>query len=119
VQTGLQQGGLIGMIEVVPQDTGVIMQWLRRLFSAGPAPVTVLTVTVRCDHCGQLITTRINLLNDLSELDQPDGNVVFVVRKTLVADRCFRRLNTELRFTRDRRFVSAAVSGGTMITPAR
>ncbi len=94
------------------------MQWLRRLFAARPAPVAALTITVRCDHCGQLINTRIHLFNDLSELDQPDGNVAFVVHKTLVADRCFRRLNAEFRFDRNRRFIAGTVSGGTIMTPA-
>lgn len=93
------------------------MQWLQRLFRARPVSSMTIQLSVRCDHCGRTIATRVNLLNDLSELDEPGGGAQYLVRKTLVDDGCFRRITAELRYSRDRRLVSAEISGGTLLTP--
>ena len=92
------------------------MQWLKRLIPPrSVAPASLFDVVVRCDACGRTIRTRLNLLNDLSELDQPGHGAQYFVRKTLVDDRCFRRIGAEFHFSRERRLISSEVIGGTLL----
>jgi hypothetical protein len=70
--------------------------------------------TVRCKRCGALITVRIDERNDLSLNDEGDG---YFVRKTLVDDRCFSRIELEMTFDPARRELSCDVSGGEIVSP--
>ena len=67
--------------------------------------------TVRCNRCGALVTVRIDGRNDLSLND--DGSAYFV-RKTLVDDRCFTRMQLELTFDLSRHETGSEVIGGTI-----
>jgi hypothetical protein len=73
-------------------------------------------VYVRCRRCGEVIRTRINLSNDLSE--DEDGN--YTIHKTLVggARRCYARLEMSLVFDSKRQLLSREVSGGEFVTEA-
>lgn len=81
-----------------------------------PAQVGGYVVYVRCRRCGEVISARINLSNDLSEDD--DGH--YVVHKTLVggARRCYARLEMSLVFDAKRQLLSREVSGGEFVTEA-
>ena len=70
--------------------------------------------TVRCKRCGALITVRIDARNDLSLNDDGDG---YFVRKTLVDDRCFSRIELEMTFDSGRRELSCDVHGGEVVSP--
>jgi hypothetical protein len=69
--------------------------------------------TVRCKRCGALITVRIDERNDLSLNDEGDG---YFVRKTLVDDRCFSRIELELTFDLARREQSCDLRGGEIVS---
>ena len=71
-------------------------------------------VHVRCDRCGEAITTRIDMGNDLSRLEEGG----FVVNKTLVgSQRCFERIEVRLSFDENRKLVEREIKGGEFITP--
>lgn len=68
---------------------------------------------VRCDRCGEVIKTRIDLQGSLSQQD--DGG--FVAHKTLVgSQRCFQRIEVTLNFDSQRRLTSRDIAFGTFIT---
>lgn len=73
-------------------------------------------VYVRCQRCGEVIRTRINLNNDLSEDDE--GH--YVIHKTLVGGtrRCYARLDMSLVFDAKRQLLSREVSGGKFVSEA-
>jgi hypothetical protein len=70
-------------------------------------------VYARCKRCGELIKTRIDLQNHLSQND--DGG--YVVNKTLVGNqRCFERIEVTLYFNANRLLVDQSISRGEFIT---
>jgi hypothetical protein len=70
-------------------------------------------VYVRCSRCGEVIRTRIDLQNSLS---QDDGGG-YVVNKTLVGNRlCFERIEVRLTFDSNRRLLDRDVAHGEFIT---
>lgn len=72
-------------------------------------------VYVRCRRCGEVIKTRIDLRNDLSQTD--DGG--FTVNKTLVGGNlCFERIGVTLYFDRGHRLVDQQIERGQFITAA-
>jgi hypothetical protein len=91
------------------------MGFLDKLFGRrGPSAASDggIVRTVRCKRCGALITVRIDARNDLSL--NGDG---YFVRKTLVDDRCFSRIELEMTFDSGRRELSCDVSGGEVVSP--
>ncbi len=80
--------------------------------AASPRPAQ--TVTVRCNRCGEILTARIDLGNDLSRAD--DGG--FIVRKTLMGNgenRCFQRVEITLQYDDKRNVTEREISGGTFV----
>jgi hypothetical protein len=80
-------------------------------------------VYVRCRVCGEPMAIRVDLRNDLSPewegsggSDEPD---YYVARKTVVGSgHCYRAIEVELRFNRQRRLESQEASGGTLMSAA-
>lgn len=68
--------------------------------------------TVQCNNCKALIRLRIDSRNDLSLNEAEDA---YFVRKTLVDDRCFRRIEMEVVFNLQRKQTSCDVRGGTLV----
>ena len=90
-------------------------QKLANLFNAGgSAPRPSRTVSARCNRCGEILTARIDLGNDLSRAD--GGG--FIVRKTLMGNgenRCFQRVEITLRFDEKHNVTDREISGGTFV----
>lgn len=95
---------------------------LASIFSGGPAGESPsLYVYLRCQACGEPIAVRIDLRNDLSPewqgqggSDQPD---YYTVRKVVVGrDCCYRPVEVNLRFDRQRRLESQRAMGGTILS---
>lgn len=94
------------------------LQTLRTAFSGGaPAPGSraLFPVTVRCRRCGELLTTHVNLSNDLSQDYERD---IFFVRKRVSgsgANRCFQQIEVELTFDANKHLLERQISGGSFV----
>lgn len=98
------------------KDYGEMMfKKLANLFGAGNAPTRNLRlISVRCIRCGEIITARLDISNDLSETD--DGG--FIARKTVMGsgeNRCFQRVNVAYYFNAKRVRTNREISGGTFV----
>ena len=87
---------------------------LKSLFAGGGAQdESGYWVYVRCRRCGEVINTRIDLRNDLSQGEE-EG---YVITKTLVGDKlCFERIEVTLTFDENRRMVGREITRGDFIT---
>ena len=74
-------------------------------------------VNVRCKRCGEVITSRVDLLNDLSkDFDAKQ----FTAHKVLVGDgrnRCFQRIEVSLTFDKNKKVVDRSITGGEFLEP--
>ncbi len=75
----------------------------------------VYWIYVRCRRCGEVIKTRLDLQNNLSQNDEGG----YTAHKTLVGNRlCFQRIEVILNFDQNRRPLDHDISGGEFITAA-
>ncbi len=89
---------------------------LKKVF-ASPGGDRNYWVHVRCDRCGEVIASRVDLYNDLS-MDF-DANQ-YRVHKVLVGDgryRCFQRIDITLVFDKNKRLVDRSIRGGEFLEP--
>ena len=90
---------------------------LQRLFgglSAKPEK-RYYTFSVKCLRCGEIIDGRIDLDNDLS-VEYEAGRDVYIGRKGLMGNnRCFQRMEAELKFTYNRELIDQEVKGGEFV----
>jgi hypothetical protein len=89
------------------------MNLLQKLFGSSSvrSEQRVYTFSVKCKRCGEVIQGRVDLSNDLSE----DGEI-FHTRKILIGEnRCFQRMEVELKFTPARELIERQVTGGEFI----
>lgn len=95
------------------------MSLLKKLSSlfAGGGESGVLWLYVRCDACGEVISSRINLANDPSPTYE-GGDRAFYLRKELIGSRkgCYRPIEVELTFDAARRVTSKVARGGTFVS---
>ncbi len=76
-------------------------------------------VHVRCARCGEVITARIDLLNDLS-VDYETGQ--YHTRKVLIgqgAARCFQPIEITLTFDKNKRLIDRTIAGGEFLAPGQ
>ncbi len=95
------------------------MSFLNRLKSAFTSPGGNRNhwVHVRCARCGEVITARIDLMNDLS-VDYDTGG--YWTRKVLIgqgAARCFQPIEITLTFDEKKRLIDRTISGGEFLEP--
>ncbi|NJN79368.1 MAG: hypothetical protein HC797_02230, partial [Anaerolineales bacterium] len=69
------------------------MNFLKKLFGSSPQPQrNDFTFTVKCGRCGEIITGRVDLTNDLS-LDYEGDDETYISRKVLIGEnKCFQRV---------------------------
>ncbi len=86
---------------------------LANFFSpSGASPRPAYLVTAQCNRCGETLTARIDLGNDLSRADAGG----FIVRKTLMGNgenRCFQRVEVILHFDEKHNVINREIIGGT------
>lgn len=89
---------------------------LKSLFgsgSRGGEQSDVYWIYVRCRRCGEVIKTRLDLLNNLSPYDEGG----YTASKTLVGNRlCFERIEVTLTFDENRRLINRDILRGDFIT---
>ncbi len=76
-------------------------------------------IHVRCSRCGEVITARIDLMNDLTQ-DFQTGE--YRVHKVLVGDgryQCFQRIHVDLVFDKNKRLIDRAIQGGEFLHPTQ
>jgi hypothetical protein len=100
-----------------------LLKRLTGLFSA-PARKSgrdLYLCSVRCDRCGEIIATPVDLRNDLSaDYDEATGAASYVCRKVLVGrQRCFQQIEVVLRFDGARKLVDQQVTGGKIVEPGQ
>ncbi len=67
---------------------------------------------VRADRTGEVIPLRLNRYNDLSLMDDQTR---YYSRKIIVGQKSFDRIEAEFIFDKDRKFLTADVSGGELV----
>ena len=90
------------------------MNLLQKLFGGSPASPQKhnYIFSVKCRRCGEIIEGRVDLNNDLS-VEYEEGGDVYYARKTLMGEnRCFQRMEVELKFTSARELLERHVTGG-------
>jgi hypothetical protein len=94
---------------------GSAMNFLQKLFgsssSASPQKHNY-TFSVKCKRCGEIIEGHIDLDNDLS-VEYEEGGDIYIARKTLMGEnKCFQRVEVELKFTTNRQLLEQNITGG-------
>ena len=90
------------------------MNLLQKLFGGSSASFQdrYYTFSVKCLRCGEIIEGRVDVNNDLS-VEYEEGGDVYYARKTLMGEnRCFQRMEVELKFTSARELLERHVAGG-------
>jgi hypothetical protein len=74
-------------------------------------------VITKCNRCGEIIKSRIDLYNDLSiDYDDPGKSPVYFCRKTLMGKgHCFQRIEVKLTFDSNKKVINREISGGKFI----
>ncbi|MDF1500846.1 MAG: hypothetical protein P1P76_10285 [Anaerolineales bacterium] len=96
-----------------------LLDFLRSVLFTKPAQKRgKIPIYVRCDRCGEVLTTAVNLQHDLSvEYGDNPREDTYIARKTLIGSNlCFQRVDVELHFDAQKRVVADEVTGGTLIT---
>jgi hypothetical protein len=90
------------------------MNLLQKLFGGSPSSPQrrYYTFSVKCLRCGEIIEGRVDLNNDLS-VEYEEGGDIYYARKTLMGEnRCFQRIEVELKFTSSRELLEKHITGG-------
>ncbi len=93
------------------------MNFLQKLFGSPPAKPDkkYYTFSVKCKRCGETIEGRVDLDNDLS-VEYEEGGDIYHARKLLMGEnRCFQRIEIELKFTANRELIEKQITGGEFI----
>jgi hypothetical protein len=94
------------------------LKTLSNLFTPGAKPDEFgYWVVVKCNRCGEVLRSRIDLRNDPSAEYDEAGHSTYFVRKTLMGEgHCFQRVEVELTFDQDRRMVlNREIVGGQFV----
>ncbi|HEY85251.1 MAG TPA: hypothetical protein G4N96_09100, partial [Chloroflexi bacterium] len=71
------------------------------------------TIYARCNRCQEVLTTRVNLYNDLSLRDEGG----YTSRKVLIGgNRCFQQIEVILHFDTNRNLTEREITGGVFVT---
>ncbi len=93
------------------------MNFLQKLFGSSPAKPDkkYYTFSVKCKRCGETIEGRVDLDNDLS-VEYEEGGDIYYARKVLMGEnRCFQRIEADLKFTANRELIEKQITGGEFI----
>jgi hypothetical protein len=92
------------------------MNFLKKLFAPRePYQKSYHTFNVKCNRCGETITGRIDLDNDLS-VEYEEGGDVFYARKVLMGEnKCFQRVEVNFKFNSERQVIEKDIIGGEFV----
>ena len=90
---------------------------LKGMFSGPGGDSRNYWVNVRCNRCGEVITARVDMMNDLSK-DFNTGQ--YWTRKVLIGSgeaRCFQQIEVTLTFDSNKRLIDRTIVGGEFLEP--
>ena len=93
------------------------MDFLKKLFGGSPAKSQkrYYTFSVKCLRCGEVIEGRVDLDNGLS-VEYESNRDVYYARKVLIGNnKCFQRMEVELKFTSTRELLERYVTSGEFV----
>lgn len=75
-------------------------------------------IYVRCNRCGERISTRVDLRNDFSpEYGEDEKETIFYSRKVLMGQKqCFQQIEVHLKFNEKRELLDREINGGKFIS---
>ncbi len=93
------------------------MNFLKKIFPSAPSkPDAVFySFTVKCSRCGENISGRINLNNDLSAEYEGDHQVYHVRKVLMGSGMCFQRIEVEFNFDSSRKVIDRIATGGQFV----
>ncbi len=91
---------------------------LGSLFSSPSGDGRSLWLYIKCEKCGELLKGRVDLHNDLSIQYEPSGRgSSYFCRKVFVgSNRCYRPIEVELSFDKNRRLMNEEIKGGKIVS---
>jgi hypothetical protein len=83
----------------------------------GASPAAAYPLAVKCSRCGEILTARVNMANDLSVEYSPSGDPgSYSCRKVLMGKgRCFQQVEVILQFDSRRTLKEKEIHGGTFV----
>lgn len=92
------------------------MNFLKKLFTPRePYKKSYHIFNIKCKRCGEIVTGRIDLDNDLS-VEYEEGGDVFYARKVLMGEnKCFQRMEVNFKFDSKRQVIRKDVVGGEFV----
>jgi hypothetical protein len=100
-----------------PVTDRVYMSLLKRLsdlFTTQPKTqdISGYWISVKCNRCGEVIKTRINLYNDLSA-DYRNNDTTYFCRKLVIGNgHCYQQIEINMTFDSRRHLIDRQVQGG-------
>ncbi len=96
----------------------MLKKWIDRFTSATEGDPQAYWVYAQCEECDEKLRARIDLNNDLSvQYGASEQDETFFCRKVLIgSQRCFRPIEVELTFDKQRRLIDRQIHGGHFIT---
>lgn len=94
-----------------------MMEFLKKFFAGKPASQrkAYYTFSVKCLRCGEVVSGRVDLDNDLS-VEYNEGGDVYHSRKVLMGSgACFQRIEAEFTFSANRSLIERTIRGGEFI----
>ncbi len=91
---------------------------LGALFSQPSGDSRSLWLYVKCDKCGEILKGRVDLHNDLSiQYAESGGGTSYFCRKVYVgSNRCYRPIEVELTFDKNKRLMNEDITGGEIVS---
>jgi len=95
-----------------------LLKKLGAFFSAPTGDSRSLWLYVKCDKCREILKGRVDLHNDLSvQYGGSGGGNSYFCRKVFVgSNRCYRPIEVELTFDKNRRLINEEIKGGEFVS---
>ena len=93
------------------------MNLLQKLFGGPSAKPEkrYYTFHVKCLRCGEVVEGRVDLDNDLSVEYESDRDVYYARKVLMGNNKCFQRIEVDLKFTSTRELLEQHVTGGEFV----
>jgi hypothetical protein len=89
---------------------------LSNIFNPQPPEAPIYWIYARCKRCGEIVSARVNLYNDVSIDYAEGGQPTYLCHKVLIGEKlCFQRIEVDLVFDSNRALLSREISGGTFV----